>query len=197
MEAEGLVLAGGKSLRMGGRHKGGLLYQNESFTQILIKELKKETPWVRVSYGRERKEDCGEYPAVMDIYPDCGPIGGLHAGLRGCRGEVVLTAACDMPLMKIELLRFLLKSMRRNETAGALYDGAVPVTEGRIHPLAAVYRKSAADTFEEQIKKENYRLQVALRHLRILYVDVTGNKIFEQMLRNINTREEYERLMGI
>lgn len=195
MGTEGLILAGGKSLRMGGRHKGGLLYQNRSFTEILIRELKKEVRCVRVSYGCEVKEDCGECQAVLDIYPDCGPIGGLHAGLCKCSSEFVLTAACDMPLLKIELFRFLMDKLCRDGRE-LQYDGAVPVTEGHIHPLAAVYKKDASAVFEEQIKKGNYCLRDVLRGLHILYVDMTGNKIFEPMLRNINTWEEYERLLG-
>lgn len=201
MEAEGLILAGGKSLRMGGRHKGSLTYHDETFTRILAGELGKEASCVKVSYGKRIKEDCGDLPAVMDIFPDCGPIGGIHAGLKACKSQFLLAAACDMPLLKIELFCYLIDKLRKEETASVTYDGAVPVTEGRLHPLAAVYRRSAADVLEEQIRKGNYRLRDALECMHILYVDVSGtgnaarDESFSQMLRNINIWEEYERLV--
>ena len=43
MQADGLILAGGKSSRMGGEHKGNLIYGGETFTQILVKELNRGT----------------------------------------------------------------------------------------------------------------------------------------------------------
>ena len=194
MQVEGLILAGGKSSRMGGCHKGSLTYNRESFTQILVKELRKETACVRLSYGQEVREDRGECTVIMDIYPGCGPIGGIHAGLKACGREWLLVAACDMPFLKIELFRYMMDEFGQKETGDTRYDGVVPVTDGRIHPLAAIYRTSIADILEEQVKRENYRIRDALKRLNILYIDVTGKKMFEQMLRNINTIEEYERL---
>ncbi len=203
MQAEGLILAGGKSTRMGGRHKGSLIYGDKTFTHLLVKELKREVSCVRVSYGREIKDEGTGCPVVMDIYPECGPIGGIYAGLRACEREWMLTAACDMPLMKVELYRYLMDMLeKREKTENIIYDGAVPVTDGRIHPLAAVYRagrpgfrrENMADLLEEQIGRGNYRIRDALKGLNILYADLSKEARFAQMLCNINTIEEYERL---
>lgn len=196
MQAEGLILAGGKSRRMGGIHKGILICQNETFTQRLIRELQREVVCVRMSYGSEIREDCSGCPAVMDTYPDCGPIGGIHAGLKVCESRWLAVAACDMPFLKAELFCLLMDRLDKAKDKGISCDGAVPVSGGRIHPLAAVYRTGTAEVFEEQIREGNYRIRDVLRRLNILYVDLTGQKIWEEMLRNINTTEEYERLAG-
>lgn len=226
MKAEGLILAGGQSTRMGGCHKGNLLYGDETFTQLLVKELKKAVSCVKLSYGHEIKDGGCGCPVVMDIYPECGPIGGIYAGLKACESEWMLTVACDMPLMKITLYRYLMDILKKEEKETFIYDGAVPVTDGRIHPLAGVYRagfsgdrrigaaaahpvrfednrqtrrpgfgrKNMADILEEQILEGNYRIRDALKRLDILYVDVTEEARFVQMLRNVNTMEEYEQL---
>lgn len=194
MYAEGLILAGGKSSRMGGRHKGSLTYQNETFTQVLIKELKKEVPCVRLSYGQEIQENHSECPIVLDIYQNCGPIGGLYAGLKACTFEWMLVAACDMPLLKIEIFRYLGKQLAGKAEAAKVCDGVVPVSGGRIHPLAAIYRTRISDILKVQIEEGNNRVRDALKRLNILYVDVTGVSCFEKMLHNINTIEEYARL---
>lgn len=78
---------------------------------------------------------------------------------------------------------------------GVSCEGAVPVSEGRIHPLAAVYKKGIEKIFEEQIQTGSYGIRDTLKRLNILYVDLTKDKIFKQMMQNINTAEDYERLI--
>lgn len=195
MEAEGMILAGGKSSRMGGIHKGSLRWGNATFTEILTRELKKEVGTVWLSCGREIKEPATGCRPVQDIYIGCGPIGGLHAGLTVCGGDTLLVAACDMPFLKAELFSYLYGELSRQEkvmNGRPIKDGAVPAAYGKIHPLAAIYRKKAAGIFEEQIKAGNYRLRDALKRLDILYVDVTEKKEFARMLKNINTPGDYE-----
>lgn len=203
MQADGLILAGGKSRRMGGIHKGSLTYGNKTFTQILVKELKREAQKVWLSYGQEVKEQIAGCGIVRDIYEGSGPIGGLHAGLKICANDWLLVAACDMPFLKAELFRYLYQELLRGAGANlaasgnrniqsSRYDGVVPVTNGNLHPLVAIYGKSSVRVLEEQIKDRNYRLCDALLRLDILYVDMTGKKDIEWMLQNINTRQEYE-----
>lgn len=186
MQADGLILAGGKSTRMGGVHKGALMLGNETFTMRLIKEMQKEVQNIWISYGETIH---GEYPGcriVQDEYIGCGPIGGLCAGLRKSRSEIVFAAACDMPFLEMELFDVLCGYLEED------CDGVVPVTDGRIHPLAAVYRKRAAETFEKQILAGQYRLTGALKLMKIRYVDLSGQPGLCRMLENINTMEQYE-----
>ncbi|MDO4307166.1 MAG: molybdenum cofactor guanylyltransferase [Eubacteriales bacterium] len=196
MELDGLILAGGRSARMGGNHKGELIYRKHTFVERILKEFEKEADNIWLSYGTEKKR---EYPGcriVMDICPDCGPIGGLHAGLCACRSDGLMAAACDMPLLEIELFRYLHRQMEQKQReTGTFFQGAVPVTNGRMHPLAAIYRKDMKEILEEQIRKENYRMTDALKRADILYADVTDQKEFERMLRNVNTASEYEALV--
>lgn len=196
---DGLILAGGKSTRMGGKHKGDLRYHDDSFTQILIKEFAKDAEHIWLSYGRDCHKTYENCDIVTDIYLDCGPIGGLHAGLLACSSDLLMVAACDMPFLKIELFRELLKTMKTREYLEGqkgLYDGVIPEISGRIHPLAGIYRRRTADIFESQIKIGNYCLRASLDQMNLLYVDITGNPEYERMLQNINTEEQYRELCG-
>lgn len=194
MRADGLILAGGKSARMGGRHKGSLLYKEETFVQILIREMGQEVQQMWISYGQKNHGSYAGCRLLTDIYPECGPIGGIHAGLSACGQEWMLVMACDMPLLKKELFLRLYRELER-AGQGEEYEGVVPVTEGRVHPLAALYRKGLAKTLEGQIEDGNFRLRDALKKSRILYVDVSKAPAFTEMLRNINTEEEYRKLV--
>lgn len=196
-------------MRMGGRHKGELTYRNHTFLEYIIGEFKKETEVILISYGKEIHREYEGCKTLTDIYPDCGPIGGLHAGcsyprLSVCRPsafpeegdrEAMMVAACDMPFLEIELYRLLRRGMDREEYRRRdSLDGVVPVADGRVHPLAAIYRKKAGAVLKEQIIAGEYRLTKALKRLDILYVDISEDRRLCGMLRNINTAGEYERL---
>lgn len=193
LRLEGLILAGGKSTRMGGRHKGSLLIEEETFTERLVKELRKEAGQIWLSYGEDVHETYEETQIVRDIYPDCGPMGGLHAGLVSCSADGVMVAACDMPFLKIELFQYLRYRMEEEELrTGEALDGVVPILEGRVNPLAAIYKKSAAGVLEQQIKNNDYRIRSALQRLRILYLNLDAECELRPMLQNINTISEYQ-----
>lgn len=203
MNADGLILAGGKSRRMGGSHKGDLIYQKETFLERIIRELQKEAEQIWISYGEKIRREYPGCRVVQDDYLECGPMGGLHAGLKRCSSQIVMTAACDMPFLDIAVYRHLYEQLMQAEAAASweaedgsqmrtAYLGAVPVIDGRIHPLAAIYRKQAADCFEAQLQKGNYRLRDALQSMDILYVDMSGRPELRRMLMNVNTIQDYE-----
>lgn len=184
---DGLILAGGKSSRMGGSHKGFLTYEDNSFMERLIGEMGKIADRIWVSYGTKIYMKYAGCRIVTDEYPECGPIGGIHAGLKACESNAMMVAACDMPFLKAEFFTYLSEELKD-------YDGVVPVIAGKKHPLAAIYKKDILPVLEEQIKNGNYRLTDALKKLDINYVDVTGQEKFERMLKNINTIEDYQNI---
>lgn len=184
MKADILILAGGKSSRMGGKHKGDLSCGNESFTQRLISELKDGANQLWLSYGEIVRTTYPECRIVTDEFPGCGPMGGLHAGLNCCESNVLWVAACDMPRLKRELYGYL---------ASFLGDhlAVVPLLDGRPQPLAAIYTKEMQSVFETCLHAGNFRLRSALDQADICYVDITDQPQFCLMLQNINTEEEY------
>lgn len=181
-ELDALILAGGKSSRMGGKHKGDLKIGGETFTQHLINELSGKTDRVWISYGEEIHEKYENCEIVTDQYVACGPMGGLHAGLSAARSERIFVVACDMPFVKGELIEMLENHLTEEA------DAVVPVVEGRVHPLAAIYRKSILPIVTEYLENGNYRMYRLVENLKTAYV-----KIEEQayMMRNINTIDEY------
>ena len=179
---DALILAGGKSSRMGGEHKGSLSMGAETFTAHLVSQLRPLADKLWLSYGETVQQEIDGCIIVRDEYIDCGPMGGLHAGLKACSSEILLVAACDMPLLKRDLYDHLMELLPG-------YDGVVPVTYGQMHPLAAIYTKALLPIIEQALKDGNFRLRTALEQANIRYVDVPQ---FRVMLNNINTREEYQ-----
>lgn len=190
-EIDALILAGGKSSRMGGNHKGNLLFGEETFIQHIVREMAHVSDQIWISYGNEVHAEYENCKIVQDIYKDCGPMGGIHAGLNKAENEKVIIVACDMPFMRAEFFERLLCEMED------VTDVIIPVVEGRIHPLAAVYKKRILPVVEAQIQSGNYRLRHILDQVNTKYVDVSDNAEMVEMLRNINNIDEYQELKNI
>lgn len=201
MKMAAAVMAGGRSSRMAGRHKGMLLTpEGVTFTDRLAAEMHKLTDLVYISYGDTIQMEAAECRIVRDIYKGCGPVGGMHAVLTRAfldGAAAVATAACDMPYVTAELYRYLYTRLaeqtciREGENNPfEVYDGAVAVTGGKIHTLAAIYSVRAADICKIQLEEHSFRVRDLLARLRILYVDLEGTA-YERMILNINTEDDY------
>ena len=198
-----VILAGGKSSRMG-TDKALLEYDGKQFIEQIAKELSSFEERIIARGSNSRFSDLieEEWTVIPDIYPDHGPIGGLHAALSACKSDALFVVTCDMPLFSRQLAERLCAEMQNGEDSETnsdgeyvdAYDVIISVGDsGKIHPLCGVYRKSALSVLEEQIVSERNRVMEALRKLRVKYVTIDSPDQVRQ-LANINTPEEYETL---
>src|SRR3974377_2140775 len=101
------VLAGGKSSRMG-RDKAFLVFRGQTLLERALQSLRAVTSKVYVVGAREKF--CSFGPVVEDVYPDRGPLAGIHAALSTSDTELNLVLAVDMPLIEPALLVFLVEA---------------------------------------------------------------------------------------
>ena len=176
------VLAGGKSSRMG-TDKALLEFKGENFIERLCKELDYFEEKVIARGNRSGIENVS-WNIIPDIYPERGPIGGLHAVLSECKSDAMFCVSCDMPLLQRHVATILCACMKEG------VDAVIAVTEdGRKHPLCGVYRKSVLAVLEEQILSGNNRMMAALNKMQVNYVTLDSKN--SQQLKNINTPEDY------
>lgn len=121
-ELLGVVLAGGRSRRMG-RDKALLAFGGGTLLQHQVRLLEPLCVRVVVS-GAYAGFDC-----IADARPDAGPLAGLLAAGAIWRGAV-LALPVDMPLMSAEALAELAQAAQ-----AAYFDG---------HPLPAFFPDAAA-----------------------------------------------------
>lgn len=184
MKCGAVVLAGGKSRRMG-REKARLTINGVSFLDQLMQELK-EFPELMVSVDDERLHPQIPYPMVSDIFHNCGPMGGLHAALKACSSEALVTVPCDVPLFSGKIAEGL------RQCLDSRTDAVVAVTrDGREHPLCGIYRKSCLPILEECLGERNYRMRDVLRKLKVKKYQV-GKESWR--LANVNTMMDYQKL---
>jgi len=186
MHIGAVILAGGKSRRMG-KDKAELLIDDQIFLDKIAAELSAFDELL-VSVGSKDHLAETKYQTVADKYPDCGPIGGLQSALSVCTSDALFAISCDVPLFTSALAEFLCSEM--NDA----YDAVVAISpEGFFHTLCAVYKKSTADIFEKYILSGDYKILNAYEQMKICRVPVED---FESLLLNVNTPEEYERLIN-
>lgn len=134
----GLILAGGRSSRMG-RDKAALtLPDGRTLLQRQADVLRAAgvgSLFVSVRPGSETHLPGAT--SVPDGAPDAGPLAGIAAGLRAAPPGLVLVLAVDMAEMPAAHLRHLV-------TLATPDRGVVPVLAGRCEPLAAVYPTALA-----------------------------------------------------
>lgn len=134
------VLAGGKSTRMGA-DKAFLEFEGRTLLDRALDLTRSVCRDVLVVGSREK---FAAYPNVVeDLFPDRGPLGGIHAALRTSAAELNLMLAVDMPFVSSHFLEYLLSEARHSDAVVVL-----PRCEGRLQPLCAVYRRQFAEAAE-------------------------------------------------
>lgn len=117
----GLVMAGGKSSRMGQPKDRMDWHGNEQryHAADLLKQFCKE---VYISCRHDQAFNLDEaYKALPDTFLNMGPIGGILSALRSQRDKAWLIIACDLPLLEHATLEFLI-SNRDPELIATAYE---------------------------------------------------------------------------
>lgn len=115
----GLVLAGGRSLRMG-RDKGGIAWHGKpqrEYTADLLRPICSEV-FISCRAGQEADLETA-YPTLPDTFTELGPYGAILSAFRHNPNCAWLVVACDLPLLDAATLRFLLKNRQPRRIATA------------------------------------------------------------------------------
>ena len=123
------------------------------------------------------------FPAVADLYPGEGPLGGILTALQHTMADWNLVTACDMPALTAGLLAALLDAAESQDP-----DALVPVgPSGSPEPLCAVYHRRALQPLARQFAGGTRRLVEALEALRAVPYPVAEVSCFQ----NVNTPQEW------
>jgi len=181
------ILAGGKSSRMG-KDKAFLRLGDETLISRAVNLAKSLTPNVRIV--GEAAKFAGLGPAVEDVYPDRGPLGGIHAALVSTKTALNLMLAVDTPFVESNFLEFLISEARRSEAIVT-----VPRSGGRMHSLCAIYRKEFSALAEQSLILGQNRIDLLFSRVKTRVIEETELQQLgycPEMFRNLNTPEEWK-----
>ncbi|WP_228728189.1 molybdenum cofactor guanylyltransferase [Brevibacillus composti] len=190
-ELAGVILAGGKSSRMG-TPKELLEWRGRTLIAHLQQEIAGTgLPCLIVSNRPETLIEKGQLISgadveiTRDLVPSAGPVSGIVTAFRMRSEEVLLMLSCDLPFAERSQLRRLIAFAGQ---AGS-WDAVVVRAQERLHPLFALYHRRTQDHFEEALQAGQYRLMDVLQKLRV--VETPPGLIDPWAACNVNTPEEY------
>jgi molybdenum cofactor guanylyltransferase len=152
IEAEGFVLAGGRSSRMG-QDKALLPVDGRPMVELALDKLR-SLPLAAAPRIAGAASDLSSYAAVIaDLHPGCGPLSGIEAAMAASTQPLNVFLGVDTPLLPARLLAWMLL---RAETTGAHI--TIPRIAGRPQPLCAVYHRELLRQITVSLLAGNYKV---------------------------------------
>jgi molybdenum cofactor guanylyltransferase len=186
------ILAGGKSTRMGS-DKAFVELDGRTLLSRSLDLARSVTPDVRVVGDPAKFSPFA--PVVEDVFPNCGPLAGIHAALRASPTDLNLILAVDVPFLSPALLQYLIKRARNSASAAV----TIAQAGGRWQPLCAVYRKQFADAAEQSLRAGHNKIDKLFEVTRtqvILEEELEAAGFPAKMFRNLNTQKELAEARG-
>jgi molybdenum cofactor guanylyltransferase len=189
-DATAVVLAGGKSSRMG-RPKSLLLFDGEPLILHIARALKRMFAETVIVAAPE--QELPDLPAtlVRDDVAYQGPVGGIYYGLKAASGNFCFVTSCDVPFLNAALISHLASQMSN-------HDVVVPHWENRFQPLHAVYRTSVLPLLKEQLDRGELRPVYLFDKVRTCQIGEDEIRRFDPeglSFFNMNTPDDYERAL--
>ena len=131
----GLVLAGGKSLRMG-YDKGSINYHGKPQREYLYDLLGDFCDEVYMSCRPEQAETLRKFSPIPDTFLDLGPFGAILSAFRQNPNVAWLVVACDLPFLDKAAIQELLDKHNHSNTATAFYNQSTDFPE----PLITIWQ---------------------------------------------------------
>ncbi len=179
--ADGFLLAGGRSSRMG-RDKALLELGGRALVAIGLEKLRVVCREVSLLASNPELGRFG-VPVVPDAIPGCGPLGGIVGGLEASASEWNLFLAVDVPFVPVEVLKMLLSA---SEAEGAVC--VMAEAFGQPQPLAALYARAALPVLRAELEAGRWKVMSAIKAAgAVRYLQFERDDWF----RNLNTPEEF------
>ena len=185
-DVTGIVLAGGKSSRIG-EEKGLTLFNGKPLVSYAIDTLKPLCGKLVISANNHQKKYEGYgFEVVEDQIKDIGPMGGLFTCIKRSSTRYNIVLSCDTPFVNTGLFNYLLDGIEN-------FQAAIPVhNNGLVEPLCAVYSTNSIWNLQLTIEKRNYKLMDFLHEINHKKMEIHSNLPFysDDLFVNINTKND-------
>jgi molybdopterin-guanine dinucleotide biosynthesis protein A len=186
-----IILAGGKSLRLG-RSKALQVIEGKSLIQWVVDRLAILSTEIIIATAHGEAIPCSSavrIKTVADIYPEKGPLGGIHSGLTASSSSRAIVVGCDTPFLSVSLLEYM------TQTLGGS-DIALPRIGEMVEPLCAVYSKSCLTPIQELLEQNELGIRKLFSMVKVKYVEEDEINSFDPehlSFFNINSQDDLER----
>jgi molybdopterin-guanine dinucleotide biosynthesis protein A len=194
----GLILAGGRSRRMGGGDKFLLTLAKENLLEHTRRRLAPQVGRIAISVNGNAASVAGTGLETIEDVPglaDRGPLGGIVAGLRWAAGAAgagsdVLSVPADTPFLPLDLSERL-----RAARLAAGAEIAVAASAGRVHFAVALWPVGLAGEITGWLRgQQGSAIHAFLAGRSVATVDFAGP--YDSLL-NINAPPDLERARAV
>ncbi len=184
----GILLAGGKSLRMG-RNKAFLKFRGKELYHYPLAVLEELCDDIVFSAPEDLFPKEQPYRIVPDIYPSKGPLSGIHSCLKQVRHEKAVVLSCDIPFITKGFITAMETLMGDAKViAGTGIDG-------RPEPLAGIYSANLWPYIETLLLEDKLKMADFLTRSEAKLVDVTSIGFDpRQLFFNVNDQSDFNLL---
>ena len=183
-EIIGVVLAGGRATRMGGKDKGLQLLNGKPLWQHVADTLAGQVTTIAISANRHidtyRQSGYAVYQDSLENYP--GPLAGMLSVMQQSQGEWFIFCPCDTPFIPSCLVERLFL-LRGTAPVVWVHDGE------RDHPAVALMHRSLAPALLAYLAAGERRVMVFMRESVGHSVDFSDVK---SAFVNVNTSEDLQ-----
>ncbi|MEI7639694.1 MAG: molybdenum cofactor guanylyltransferase [Syntrophus sp. (in: bacteria)] len=185
----GIILTGGKNTRMG-TNKAFLAVDWERLIDRTVRIYRDIFDEIILVTNEPHLYYDIDVTLVTDLVKHKGPLMGIYTGLFYATSDPVFFAACDMPFLSAEFIRYLLEQSRDA-------DIVVPETADGFQPLHAVYSKSCMGTIQRLLMQDKLKVTGFYKGMKLKAIGPDAILPFDpggRIFRNVNTPEEYAKI---
>ena len=182
----GVILAGGKSSRMG-TNKAFLRIAEERLIDRNIRLLRDIFKDVLIVVANPREYLLKEAAIVTDIFPERGALGGIYTGLFFAPDQYAFVMACDMPFLNLRFVEYMAEKAKG-------HDIVVPSPADGLQPLCAVYSRVCLPAIKNLLDKNRLQIRGFYPGHKVLEIPAAALESFDpagRMFTNLNTPEDF------
>ena len=185
-----IVLAGGRSSRMG-KPKSELRFGSRTMLDRILTEMARVFEEVIVATASARESERAKI--IIDPEPYHGPVFAMERALGEVSFDRAFVCSCDVPFVNGDLALTL---------CGMLgdYDAVIPLVDGKLQTLHAVYRKECAKVLATMRGKDEHRLHEIVNFAKVKIIPEAEIRALDPDLTsffNVNTPEDYQRALQL
>ena len=182
MQITGIILAGGRSKRMG-TDKAFLTLNGKTLLERSIELIQPFCDTILISSNNTAHKKSG-YKIIPDEIPDCGPIGGIYSCLKQSETVWNFVISVDSVFVEPEFVKFLISEIEE-------FDAVVPVHSKGKEPLIALYHKNCLIEIEKMLNLGDFKMHNLINSINTKWIASQNwvNK-YPQLFRNLNRPED-------
>lgn len=180
----GIILAGGRARRLGGKDKGLVRLADRPLVQYVLEAITPQVSHVRINANRNLDDYAAfNFPVISDELDNyCGPLAGMASCLAQIETPYMVTTPCDSPFIPDDLVkRLFIKLEQDNAEISVAHNGE------RIQPVFVLMKTSLRKSMLDFLDKGERKIDKWFELHKLAITDFSDRP---DTFININTEDD-------